>query len=144
MKELLICNGYVFDPITGIRGDRADISIRDGKIVEKVSSHATIIDATGKTVMAGGMDIHTHVSGPKVNTGRLMRPEDKLFRGSYQGSNMRQGKWMEMGSSVPSTWKTGYAYARMGYTFANEAAMPPLFATHVHEEFKCTPIIDQS
>ncbi|PKL58743.1 MAG: formylmethanofuran dehydrogenase subunit A, partial [Methanomicrobiales archaeon HGW-Methanomicrobiales-4] len=31
-----------------------------------------------------------------------------------------------------------------GYTFTNEAAMPPLFATHVHEEFRYTPIIDQS
>ncbi|HWQ66932.1 MAG TPA: formylmethanofuran dehydrogenase subunit A [Methanospirillum sp.] len=144
MNELIIRNGCVFDPITGIKGDKVDILIRDGRIVDGVSSHAVCIDATGMTVMAGGLDIHTHVSGPKVNTGRLMRPEDKLFRGSYEGSIIRQGKWMEMGSSVPSTWKTGYAYARMGYTFTNEAAMPPLFAAHIHEEFKYTPIIDQS
>jgi formylmethanofuran dehydrogenase subunit A len=144
MKELLIKNGSIFDPITGINGDIADICIKEGKIVDKVSSHAHIIDASKKIVMAGGVDIHTHISGPKVNTGRLMRPEDKLFRGTYLGNNVRQGKWMEMGSSVPSTWKTGYSYARMGYTFANEAAMPPLFAAHVHEEFKFTPIIDQT
>lgn len=144
MTELLIRNGFVFDPIARINGDIADISIKDGRIVDKVSSRAVTIDASGKTVMAGGVDIHTHISGPKVNTGRLMRPEDKMVRGSYPGSITRQGKWMEMGSSVPSTWKTGYTYARMGYTFANEAAMPPLFATHVHEEFKYTPIIDQS
>jgi formylmethanofuran dehydrogenase subunit A len=144
MSELLIKNGYVFDPISGIKGDKKDIAIKDGKIVDKVSSKAKTIDANGKTVMAGGVDIHTHVSGPKVNTGRMMRPEDKLFRGSYRGGVVKQGKRMEMGFSIPSTYKTGYAYARMGYTFTNEAAMPPLLAAHVHEEFRDTPILDQS
>lgn len=144
MSELVIRNGFVFDPISGINGDVTDIFINDGIIVDSVSSKARTIDASGMTVMAGGVDIHTHISGPKVNTGRIMRPEDKLFRGTCQGNIPRQGKWMEMGSSVPSTWKTGYAYARMGYVYTNEAAMPPLFATHVHEEFKYTPIIDQS
>ena len=142
--ELIIKNGYVFDPIQGIKGDKADIAIKDGKIVSKVSKKAQVIDASGKTVMAGGVDIHSHVAGPKVNTGRMMRPEDKLFRGSYRGGIVKQGERMEMGFSIPSTWKTGYAYARMGYTFTNEAAMPPLLAPHVHEEFRDTPILDQS
>jgi len=144
MSEMLIKNGYVFDPISGIKGDKTDIAIKDGKIVEKVSSKAKIIDAAGKTVMAGGCEIHAHVAGPKVNAGRTMRPEDKLFRGSYRGGIVKQGKRMEMGFSIPSTWKTGYAYARMGYAFTNEAAMPPLLAPHVHEEFRDTPIIDQA
>jgi formylmethanofuran dehydrogenase subunit A len=144
MAELLIKNGYVFDPISGIKGDKADIAIKDGKIVDKVSSKAQTIDASGKTVMAGGVDIHTHVAGPKVNLGREMRPEDKFFRGEYRGGIVKQGKRMEMGFSIPSTWKTGYAYARMGYTFTNEAAMPPLLAPHVHEEFRDTPILDQA
>lgn len=144
MSELLIKNGYVFDPISGMKGDKADIAIKDGKIVDKVSNKAEVIDASGKTVMAGGVDIHTHVAGPKVNTGRMMRPEDKLFRGSFRGGIVKQGKRMEMGYSIPSTYKTGYAYARMGYTFTNEAAMPPLLAPHVHEEFRDTPILDQA
>lgn len=144
MAELLIKNGFVFDPILGIKGDIADVAIKNGRITDKVSDKAEIVDASGKTVMAGGVDIHTHVAGPKVNVGREMRPEDKFFRGEYRGGVLKQGKRMEMGFSVPSTWKTGYAYARMGYTFANEAAMPPLFAPHVHEEFRDTPIIDQT
>jgi len=143
-EELLIRNGHVFDPLSGINGDIMDICIRDGIIVDKVSSQATVLDATGKTVMAGGVDIHTHIAGPKVNTGRIMRPEDKLFRRPYDQRMARQGKWMEMGFSVPSTYKTGYSYARMGYVYTNEAAMPPLFAAHVHDEFRHTPIIDQS
>ena len=144
MAELLIRNGYVFDPIAGIKGDITDIAIKNGRITDKVSNKADIVDATGKTVMAGGVDIHSHIAGPKVNVGREMRPEDKFFRGEVRGGVLKQGRRMEMGFSIPSTWKTGYAYARMGYTFANEAAMPPLFAPHVHEEFRDTPIIDQS
>ena len=31
----------------------------------------------------------------------------------------------------------------MGYTTAMEAAMPPLFSRHVHEEIRDTPIIDE-
>ena len=49
------------------------------------------------------------------------------------------GNRMEMGFSIPSTFKTGYAYARMGYTFVNEAAMPPLLAPHMHEEIQGHP-----
>ena len=34
MGELLIKNGFVFDPLQGIKGDRMDIGVKDGKIVE--------------------------------------------------------------------------------------------------------------
>ena len=34
-------------------------------------------------------------------------------------------------------------YAKMGYTTVMEAAMPPLYARHVHEEIRDTPIIDE-
>ena len=47
------------------------------------------------------------------------------------------------GASIPTTFKTGYEYAKMGYTTAMEAAMPPLFSRHVHEEIRDTPIIDE-
>ena len=81
MSDYIIKNGFVFDPLSGIKGDKKDIGIKDGKIVDasEVKGGKTI-DASGKTVMAGGVDIHTHCVGPKVNVGRLMRPEDKLFR----------------------------------------------------------------
>jgi formylmethanofuran dehydrogenase subunit A len=45
--------------------------------------------------------------------------------------------------SVPSTFATGYKYAGMGYTTAFDAAIPPLAARHVHEEFEDTPCIDK-
>ncbi|MFA7154003.1 MAG: amidohydrolase family protein, partial [Methanoregulaceae archaeon] len=140
MSEYLIKNGFVFDPVLGIKGDKVDVGIKDGKIVEAsdVSSKAKKIDASGKTVMAAGVDVHAHVAGPKVNVGRNYRPEDKLFKGSPKSGMKR----MEGGFSVPTTFRTGYNYARMGYGFVMEAAMPPLYARHVHEEIRDTPIID--
>jgi formylmethanofuran dehydrogenase subunit A len=77
--ELLLKNGFVFDPINEINGEKMDIAIRNGKIVESVNdSKAKKIDATGLTVMPGGVDIHTHIAGGEVNTGRLLRPEDHV------------------------------------------------------------------
>ncbi len=139
MAEILIRNGYVLDPLRGIDGDVADIAIKDNTIVETVGPGARVIDARGKVVMAGGVDVHAHVAGPKVNAGRLMRPEDKLFKSPDAQANYR----VEMGFSIPSTFKTGYDYARMGYSFVREAAMPPLHSPHVHEEIHDTPIIDE-
>ena len=52
MPEFLIKNGHVFDPVQGIRGDKKDIAIKDGRIVEKVGPSAKVIDASDMTVMA--------------------------------------------------------------------------------------------
>ena len=139
MSEYIIKNGKVYDPKTGIKGDVSDVCIKDGKIAEKVSSKAKVIDAKGMTVMAGAVEVHAHVAGPKVNEGRNYRPEDKLFTYKPTGKNTR----MAGGFSIPTTFKTGYEYARMGYTTVMEAAMPPLYARHVHEEIKDTPIVDE-
>ena len=79
MSEYIIKNGTVYDPKTEVKGEVKDICIKNGKIVDKVSSKAKSIDAQGKTVMAGAVEIHAHVAGPKVNEGRNYRPEDKLF-----------------------------------------------------------------
>ncbi len=58
----IIKGGTVIDG-TGTPGRLADIAIRDGKIVTigKVDGDATIVtDATGRMVMPGVIDVHTH------------------------------------------------------------------------------------
>ena len=90
--------------------------------------------------MAGALEVHAHVAGPKVNAGRWYRPEDKHFD-SHKTPGITR---IEGGKSIPTVFKTGYEYARMGFTFAMEAAMPPLYARHVHEEIHDTPIIDEA
>ena len=111
MTELLIKNGFVFDPINKINGEKMDIAIKDGKIVEKVNENkAQIIDASGLTVMPGGVDIHTHIAGGEVNTGRIIRPEDHVKDVERKTAMTRAGT----GYSIPSTFITGYRYSRDG------------------------------
>ncbi|MBI3743491.1 MAG: amidohydrolase family protein, partial [Chloroflexi bacterium] len=60
--DLVIKNGTVVDG-TGLPRYRADIGIKNGKIVEKgkVSANgAKVIDAEGKIVAPGFIDLHTH------------------------------------------------------------------------------------
>ncbi|GFP43781.1 formylmethanofuran dehydrogenase subunit A, partial [Candidatus Hakubella thermalkaliphila] len=61
-----ISGGEVYDPLHGINGEKRDIYVRDGKIVapEDVDQkHLEVIDASGLVVMAGGVDIHSHIAG---------------------------------------------------------------------------------
>jgi len=139
--EILIRNGSVYDPLNGVNGEKMDISVKDGKIVDKVNERkARKIDASGMIVMPGGVDIHSHIAGSKVNAGRLLRPEDHFKDFEPKTPITRSG----VGYSIPSTFTTGYRYARMGYTTVMDPAMPPLEAKHTHEEFNDTPIIDKA
>ncbi|MED5399082.1 MAG: formylmethanofuran dehydrogenase subunit A, partial [Planctomycetota bacterium] len=94
----------------------------------------------GLVVMPGGIDMHCHIAGPKVNTARKMIPDDKRNSDPVHRTRLtRSGT----GGSVPSTFATGYLYAGLGYTTAFDAAVPPLGARHAHEELADTPVIDK-
>ncbi len=141
MTELLIKNGFVFDPLNKINGEIMDIAIKNGKIVEKVPEHrGKIIDATGLTIMPGGVDIHTHIAGGEVNTGRMVRPEDHVKDTVSKTALTRSGT----GYSIPSTFVTGYRYSKMGYTTVMNPSMVPLEAKHTHEELNDIPLLDKA
>jgi len=141
MKELLIKNGFVYDPLNGVNGEKMDLAVNNGKITERIDEKkAKIIDASGMIVMPGGVDIHSHIAGAEVNAGRLLRPEDHVKDVEPKTAITRSG----VGHSIPSTFTTGYRYARMGYTTVMNPAMPPLEARHTHEELDDTPIIDKA
>jgi formylmethanofuran dehydrogenase subunit A len=135
---LKIINGEVYDPINDINGDVRDICIDQGQIVASVSGAKTI-DAAGMVVMPGGIDMHCHIAGPKINAARKMRPEDHRLDPVPRTFVTRSG----VGRTVPSTFATGYRYAAMGYTTAFDAAVPPMAARHAHEEFSDMPVIDK-
>ena len=144
MSSLRITGGTIYDPANGIDGQVGDIWIVDGQVVETpvdpAASADRTIDATGLVVMPGGIDMHCHIAGPKVNTARKMIPEDKRNSDPVHRTRLtRSGT----GGSVPSTFATGYLYAGLGYTTAFDAAVPPLGARHAHEELADTPIIDK-
>ncbi|MDP6443887.1 MAG: formylmethanofuran dehydrogenase subunit A [Pirellulaceae bacterium] len=139
-----ISGGYVYDPRNGIDGQARDIWIANGKIAEPPSDPAVrptrTLDAAGLVIMPGGIDMHCHIAGPKVNAARKMRPEDKRRADVVERTTVTHSGTM---GAVPSTFATGYKYAGLGYTTAFDAAVPPLSARHAHEEFDDTPCLDK-
>jgi formylmethanofuran dehydrogenase subunit A len=135
---LRIASGSVYDPANGVAGEVRDVCLSDGKVVDDVPAHATRIDARGMVVMPGGVDIHAHIAGPKVNAARRLAPEEHRGDVHERSAIMRSGT----GGTVPSTFVTGYRYALLGYTTVVEAATPPLAARHVLSELRDTPMID--
>jgi formylmethanofuran dehydrogenase subunit A len=141
MGDVIVKGGFVFDPLNGVDGEKMDVLISGGKVVEDLKRRgARVVDAAGMTVMPGGVDLHSHIAGSKINIGRLMRPEDHRKDVVPRTKVTRGG----VGYSCPSTFVAGYSYAQMGYTTVMEAAMPPLGARHVHEELNDTPIFDKA
>ena len=135
---LRIAGGRVYDPANGVAGDERDVCLDGGKVVDDVPAHAPRIDARGMVVMPGGVDIHAHIAGPKVNAARRLAPEEHRADVVDRTAILRSGT----GGTVPSTFVTGYRYALLGYTTVVEAATPPLAARHVLAELRDTPVID--
>jgi formylmethanofuran dehydrogenase subunit A len=142
MALLKIANGTIYDPANGRAGVVGDLWARDGVFVspptDVLETPNKVIEATGMVVMPGGVDMHAHIAGPKVNFARKMRPEDRA-----QHRERKPGRRSGTLGSTPSTFATGYLYAGLGYTTVFDAAIPPLGARHTHEEFHDTPIIDK-
>jgi formylmethanofuran dehydrogenase subunit A len=139
---LRIVNGRVYDPANGVDGEVRTIAIREGRVVaeSELPPTARTLDARGLLVMPGGVDLHTHIAGPKVNAARKLRPEDHRQAPPVPRTAVTRSGVL---GSTPSTFATGYSYARLGYTTAFDAAVPPLGARHAHEELHDTPIIDK-
>ena len=135
---LRISSGRVYDPANGVNGEVRDVCVQDGRIVADVPGHARRIDARGMVVMPGGVDIHAHIAGPKVNAARKLAPEEHRADVLERTAITRAGT----GGTVPSTFTTGYRYALLGYTTVVEAATPPLAARHTLAELRDTPVID--
>jgi formylmethanofuran dehydrogenase subunit A len=98
-----IRNGRVYDPANGVDGAVRDVCIQDGRIVADAPPDARIIDASGMVVMPGGVDIHCHIAGPKVNLARKVQPEDHRRDVHPRTRFTRSGT----GGTVPSTVATG-------------------------------------
>jgi formylmethanofuran dehydrogenase subunit A len=144
MTTLRIHGGKLFDPANGIDGQLRDLFVRDGRIVaadarEPATQH---IDANGCIVMAGGVDLHSHIGGGKMNLARMLLPE--LHRNGFETMPL-SGNAIELpscGGCSPGTLATGYRYAEMGYTAVFEPAMLAANARHAHLEMGDVPIVD--
>jgi len=137
-----LSGGTVYDPVHGINGEQRDIYLQDGYISRKPASSIKIdktYDLNGKIIMAGAIDIHTHIGGGKVNIARMMLPEDHRADLVSKTKLTRSG----CGHAAPSTLTAGYRYAEMGYTACFEPAMLPSNARQAHMEMADTPMVDK-
>src|SRR5690349_11978091 len=112
MTLLRIAGGTVSDPANGLDGSVQDLWIRDGTIVTAPADPDArpdrTLDAAGLVVMPGGVDLHSHIVGPKVNAGRRLRPDDRRDSPPVRRTpHTRSGT----AGSVPSTFATGHLYA---------------------------------
>jgi len=143
MSTLRIRNGRVIDPEHGVDAVR-DIGVRDGRIVELHPQEAVgeEVDASGCVVMAGGVDLHSHIGGGKVNLARMLLPEDHRLNREPVPLPTNPLELASCGHCAPGTLAAGYRYAEMGYTAAFEPAMLGANARHAHMEMGDTPILD--
>ena len=134
LENLVLVGGTIHDPANGRDGvvDDVFIDARAGTIVARPArlDGWTRIDATGLVVMPGGVDLHSHVAGPKVGAGRRMAPH--LARGPDRPV-----------AAVPTIHATGALYAALGYTTVFDAAIPCAAADLAHHELAELPILDK-
>ena len=133
-----IAGGDIIDPVNG-RVGKGDLWIRDETIVEPPPGGEAdqTFDASGCIVMAGAIDIHSHIGGGNVNTARLLLPEQHPAHSPRPAvTPLSNAGW--------STFQTGCLYARMGFTTVVEPAMSPSAALHTHLELADIPIIDKA
>jgi formylmethanofuran dehydrogenase subunit A len=134
MALIRLAGGRLCDPASGYSSDFAtDLYVQDGRILDasvdsvamRLKSTADrTIDCSGCVVMAGGIDLHTHIGGGKVTLARMLMPDSMPC------------------DFLPSTRTAGNAYLRMGYTVAVEPAMLACNARQAHAEMADTPHLD--
>src|SRR6516225_912438 len=101
-----IAGGHVIDPANQ-RDGQGDIWIRDGRIIDKPNKKPdATYHAAGKIVMAGAIDVHSHIAGWNVDTARLLLPE-------YQSAATRRPPDTPLSKKLWPTFETGHLYATM-------------------------------
>jgi len=125
----LLHGGRIVDPAND-RDEAGDLWFEDGRIVaappdgrDPDASH----DVSGAMVLAGGIDIHSHIAGTNVNTARLLLPELR-GRDSFD--------------AAPVAQHIGRLYIAMGFTTVVEPAITPHVALQAHLELAAIPFID--
>jgi formylmethanofuran dehydrogenase subunit A len=130
--------GQIIDPANG-RNEVGDLFIADGRIVEAPASLDGVrsYDLDGKIVMAGAIDIHSHIAGRNVSLSRLLMADQREAGEPHPGH-------LPLSTAPWSTYETGRLYAQMGYTTVVEPAMNPADALHAHLQLADTPYIDRA
>jgi formylmethanofuran dehydrogenase subunit A len=124
---LELANARIVDPLHPQNGKCASLFVAGQQFVDPPGEPCRQrIDLAGGLVMSGGIDIHTHIGGGKVNLARMLMARTIAAEER----------------TVWPTIQTGQMYARMGYTACFEPAMLLSSARHTHAELSDTPLLD--
>ena len=128
-QQFVLTDGTIHDPLHGRDGVVDDLWVAHGRIIARPTDTAgfTRIDVRGRVVMPGGVDLHSHVAGPKVHAGRRIAPH-------LAGRSP---------PAVPTIHSTGSLYAALGYTTVFDAAIATGAAGLAHLELADLPILDK-
>lgn len=120
-----LAGGRIIDPANACDGP-GEVWIDGDRIVAPPpgARASRTYDVAGKIIMAGGIDIHSHIAGGNVTTARLLLPE--LPQAGFTAG------------------ETGRLYAGMGFTTVVEPAIVPSNALQAHLELADIPIIDKA
>jgi formylmethanofuran dehydrogenase subunit A len=128
--------GRIIDPVHN-RDGVGDLYVEDGRIVAKPEGRNVdeVYDVSGKIVMAGAIDVHSHIAGTNVTLGRQLMPELPALAAT-------EGQPILASPAAWGSYATGIRYAEMGYTTVIEPAMIPTHAIEAQAELAAIPIID--
>ncbi|MCW1843245.1 formylmethanofuran dehydrogenase subunit A [Prosthecomicrobium hirschii] len=133
-----LAGGRVIDPVQGLDAV-GDLYVRDGRIVAAPEPGEAVDethDCRGRIVMAGAIDVHSHIAGGNVTLARLLLPELHVNEApSPDGMPFAHARW--------SSWEIGRLYAEMGFTTVIEPALAPTHALQTHLELADLPVIDK-
>lgn len=142
---LKLTGARVVDPAAGESTVR-DVYLRDRVIVAAPAEGDRVEERAlpGHTIMAGGVDIHTHIGGGKINIARGLLPDQHACGQSCRVHRFELPRAdAPLSAPAPDVIETGVRYAQMGYTSCFEPAMVPADARHAHAEMADIPVVDK-
>ncbi|MEM6979325.1 MAG: formylmethanofuran dehydrogenase subunit A [Planctomycetota bacterium] len=135
---MLTClkQGTIVDPANTSRGHQSsrtgDLWFRGDRIIEPPDGPADVeFDVTDCIVMAGGIDLHTHIGGGKVTLARMLLGDQMPPWSGAKPANAIDPSQSEF---LPSAGATAERYLNMGYTTCFEPAVIPCNARSAHAE----------
>ena len=117
--HIKITGGRVYDPAQGLDGAQQDLFIKGDRIVSSLKKADRVIEAAGRVVVPGGIDLRGQVATYGLNFLRL---------------------W----NGFPSLQKLGQLYAAAGYTHVHEPFLTLYTAGYVHRQLAAIPLVDTS
>ncbi len=117
--RLKITGGRVYDPASACHGEVRDLFIEGGRLVSRLTIVDRVIDAQGRAVLAGGIDLRGQVATCGLNL-------------------------LSLWDAKSAPLDLGIDYASLGYTHVHEPFLTPVTAGLVHARLAALPVVDTS